>query len=46
MYLEFLGSGKVSLFVDYYIEESIALFGKDLDATESSPENKGLQDIN
>ena len=41
-----LGNGKLSMFMKYYIEESIALFGKDLDATVSSPPKKGLQKIN
>ena len=31
--------------MNYYIEESIGLFREDLRMTESSPKNKGLQNI-
>ena len=33
MDIDFLGNGKVSLFMKDYIEESIELFNEDLDAT-------------
>ena len=34
------------MFMNVYIEESITLFGEELDATVSSPPKKGLQKIN
>ena len=44
--IDLLENGKLSMFMKYYKEESIALFGKDLDTTVSSPTKKGLQKIN
>ena len=38
MDIEFLVTGKVSIFVKDFIEESIALFGEDICAKGSSPE--------
>ena len=46
MDMEFLVKGKVLLFMNDYIEEYITLFDKDLYATLSSPEKKGLKTIN
>ena len=40
MDIELLGNSKLSMFVKYYIEESIALSNKDLDVTVSSPKEK------
>ena len=40
MDIEFLVTGKVSIFVKDFIEESIALFGEDICAKGSSPEKK------
>ena len=45
MDIEFLADGILSLFTKYYIEESIDLFGEDMSAKLSSPENKVLQNI-
>ena len=44
--IEFLENGKVLLLMKDYIEKSIALFNKNMDATVSSQENKFLQNVN
>ena len=46
MDIEFLGNGKVLLFMKDYIGELTALFNEDLDATVSPSAKKGLQNIN
>ena len=43
MDIEFLSDWNLSLFMKYYIEESIDLFGEELSATVSSPPKKVLQ---
>ena len=45
MDIEFLSDGKLSLFVKYYIEKSIDLFGEKLSTKVSLPAKKGLQNI-
>ena len=42
---ELLADVKVSLFMNYYIEESIDLFGEELSTKLLSPARKGLQNI-
>ena len=46
MEIYLLGNSKVSMFMNYYIEEPITLFGEEIDATVSSPPKKSLQKIN
>ena len=43
--VEFLADGKLFLFMKDYIKESIDLFEKELSTEVSSPENKGLKNI-
>ena len=42
---EFLAYGKLSLFMKDYIEESIDLFREEISTKVSSPENKGLKNV-
>ena len=45
MDIEFSADGKFSLFMKDYIEESIHLFGGKIITKVSSPEKKGLQNV-
>ena len=45
MDIEFLAHGKLSLFIKDYIEKSIDLFGEEISTKVSSPEKKGLQNV-
>ena len=45
MDIEFLVHGKLSLFMKDYIEESIDLFREKISTKVSSPEKKGLQNV-